>query len=210
MSTQNSDSGEDDNIFDEYSEYSKIESHIEFSKSLYILNKKGKHILSELEQKKYERISKNGKSILGGDIKKFYILLVHILNLKRFSQRLHTLLKHNLDNLLFKEIKKIDIFYIEDEKYCLTKLYYDPSLWIKDYEIQAFSLDICNVFNVTEAMCLICFLREYEELLFEIEEYIRDTEFKTLKSKIDTIIRRIKYKLKTAWDIIMDVIKMNF
>jgi hypothetical protein len=47
---------EDDvNPFGQYTDYVKIETHMEFSRLLFLIDKKGKHILSELDGKKKEK-----------------------------------------------------------------------------------------------------------------------------------------------------------
>jgi hypothetical protein len=143
------------------------------------------------------------------EVGKVYTNLVHVLNVKKFSPRLYFALQYYMDELVFKEIKEYDKFYVEDEAYELTKLYLDPSAWIPNQDIQTFELDVGPKFDITEAMCLVCYLREFENLLFSIEEYIHDQEDKRLKKIITRTITRMRYKLKTVWDIVVNVISNN-
>jgi hypothetical protein len=199
----------DINPFGQYTDYVKIETHMEFSRVLFLIDKKGKHILSELDSKKFERKKRNGSSVFGEDVGKVYTNLVHVLNVRKFSPRLFFALQYYMDELVFKEVKEYDKFFVEDESYELTKLYLDQSSWISNQDIQEFHLDVGPKFDINEAMCLVCFLREYEDLLFSIEEYIRDLEDKRLKRLIVRTIARMRYKLKIVWDIIVNVITSN-
>lgn len=206
-STEIEDETDDEiNPFAQYHEYSKVEAHMEFSRLLFLIDKKGKHVLSELASKKLERRRRNGTSVLIGDVKRLYTQLVHVLNVKRFSHRLFSSLQYHLDELLFKEVKEYDKFYIEDDVYDLTKLYYDPSSWLQNNDIQEFVLDESTDITISESMCLVCFLREYEDLLFSLEEYIRDVDYIELRNSIMKTIRCIKHKLKVIWDIVTNVI----
>lgn len=197
------------NLFDQYTEYSKIESHLEFSKRMFLLDKKGKHILSQLDKKKYEYKKKNGRSIFKSNISIFYINLVNILNVRQFIPRLYFTLQYYMDELLFKEVKKQSKFYIEDDEYDLTRLYSDQISWLKNQDIQLYKLEISDIFDINEAMCLVCYLREYEDLLFSINEYIIDLDDKYLKKNIIRTITRIRYKLKIKWDITINIINIT-
>lgn len=199
---------EDDDInpFGEYSEYSKIENHIEFSKQLFLIDKKGKNILLQLELRKFERKKRTGGCVFKNDIAKVYTNLVHILNVKKFSHRLYYTLQFYMDELLFSEVDKCNKFFIEDSEYELTGIYFNQSQWIQNQDIQEYQLDFGSELNINESMYLICFLREFETLLFLIEEYIIDLKYRRLHKILLKTLTRIRYKHKIIWDIVIEII----
>lgn len=202
-------SEDDVNVFDQYTEYTKIEMHLEMSRMMFMLDKKGRHILSELEDKKYERKKRNGASVFREDVGKVYSTLVSVLNVRRFSPRLYCIIQHYMDELLFKEVSTYNKFFVDEDEYDLTRLYYDQTAWIRDQDIQPYKMDIGASLDITEAMCLVCFLREYEDFLFTIEEYIKDIDYTNLKTILLKIIRRVRVKLKFIWDIVLNVISLT-
>lgn len=181
-----------------YDEYSTIERHIEFSKMLFVLDKKGLHILNELNIKKSEHTCKN--------ITKIYTVLVTILNVKKYQERLYLNLLSDLDELLFKEIKNYNKFYIDDDNYDLTSLYFNQNLWIKDQEIQEVKLYKSECLDIHDAMYLICYLREYENILLNIETYIKE---KYSDSNLLKTIYFIRLKLKKIWDVLICIVENN-
>jgi hypothetical protein len=191
------------NPFDQYSDYEKIESHLEFSKTLFALDLKGQHILLELERKK--SLSRKKKTF-GEDIYRIYHNLVDVLNVKKLKPRLYCALLHFLDELVFKEVSNYDQFFIEDDGFQLTKLYFGQTSWIRDQDIQPFELDTGQDLNINEAMFLVCYLREYENFLLSIEEYISDLDYIGLKRELTSTIGRIRRKLKIVWDIVIEVV----
>jgi hypothetical protein len=198
------------NVFDQYSDYTKIEMHLELSRMMFMIDKKGRHILSELEGKKFERKKRSGTCVFNDEVGKLYSTLVSVLNVRRFSPRLYCVLQHYMDELLFKEVTSCDKFFVEEEEYDLTRLYYDQSSWVKNQDIQAYKMDLCSILDTGEAMCLVCFLREYEDFLFTIEEYIKDINHTQLKNILLKILRRFRIKLKIVWDIVLKVITLAF
>ena len=102
---------------DHYNIYSKIEKHINFGIRLFLIDKKGKHILTEINMKKFQMINKNGKPILSNDMKKISKSLISILNVKKFTPRLYLSLIYFLDELLFKDIEEYNNkFYIDENE----------------------------------------------------------------------------------------------
>jgi hypothetical protein len=118
-----------------------------------------------------------------------------------------------MEELLFKEVHTYDKFYVEDNEYDLTRLYFDQSSWIQNQDIQCFELDESPNLDATEAMCLVCFLKEYEDFLFSIEEHVRDGDEGSpdgkLRLSLLKITRRVRYKLRTIWDVVVDVINQT-
>lgn len=201
----------DSDIFEDAEEYVKIEHHIYFSKTIYILKQKGYNILNEFEKKKYEKKTKRGISIYSMNTLAIYNSLCTIVDKKKNSLRLCFCLKHYLDELMFGEIKHINSFMIEDDKYDLTKLYYHPTEWIQDQDIQPYNFDEDKELNIHEAMYFVCYLKEFEDLFLEIENYLKTfKDTYTIKKKLLSIINRFRTKIKNIWDIIILTINNNF
>jgi len=196
---------DNDNInpFSQYTDYEKIEAHLDFSRTFFILDKKGQHILSELEERK--ALNKKKKSF-SENIHRIYTNLVDVLNVKKLTPRLYCTLMHFMDELIFKEVSDYDKFFIEDDGFDLTKVYFGQSLWIRDQEVQHFQMDEGTDLNINEAMCLICYMREYENFILSIEEYIDDLDSPGLKKNIEETVDRIRRKLKVIWDIVIEIV----
>ena len=190
-------------IFDEYD---KIEPHIEFSRNLFIIDKKGKHLLSQFNAKKFERKKRTGVNVFSEDVNKVYINLVNVLNVNKFTPRLYISIQHYMEELLFKEVSTHTKFHIKDDEYELTRLYFDQSSWICDQDIQTFHLDEGPTLNANESMCVICFLKEYEDFLFSIEQYVREVYEPQIVNLLLKTIMRIKSKLRLIWDVVVGVI----
>lgn len=193
----------------QYDIYTRIEKHVSFGMRLFLIDKKGKHIIDEINLKKNEVVT-NGKSALSSEMKKLTRTLISILNVKKFTPRLYLSLIYFLDELLFKDTSKyVGKFYIEDNEYELTKLYFDPEAWISDKEIQCWTLDKSSTLDLTEAMCLICFLREYDDFLLDIDCYVREhcKDDKRLRQGFHKTNEKIRCKLKLVWDLVLNVIQ---
>lgn len=183
--------------FDQYSIYSKIEFHIELSKKMYAINQKGLHLIQEFKTKKYAR-KRGDIPIFNKPLAIIYTNLINILNYRVYTPRLYMTLKNYLDALLFSDnANKYTKFVIEDKEYDLTRLYYDQDCWIQNQEIQRYELDKGAELDITETMCLVCFLREYEDFLFLIEDYTKQECKEIYKTTC-----RIRYKLNAIWDIV--------
>ena len=63
--------------------------------------------------------------------------------------------------------------------------------------------------DLTEAMCLICFLWEYDDFLLDIDCYVRENckDDKRLRKGFHTTNEKIRCKLKMIWDIVLNVIQ---
>ena len=194
----------------QYNEYTKIETHIDFATRLFLIDKRGNHLIKEIEQKKYDGKKKSGSCRYNRDMKKVRSSLISVLNVRRFCPRLYLNLIYFLDEILFKEVgfASGNKFYIGVEEYDLTKIYFDPKSWVLDQEVQPFCLDQAPVFDITEAMCMICFMREYEDFLMEVERYARDNckDDKRLKKGLLKTSEKIRFKLKQVWDIVLNVV----
>jgi hypothetical protein len=190
-------------------DYISIGTHMNMSRLLFIVDKKGKHILQELNLKKAVKRRRNGSSVFKSqEIKTMYKSLVNILNVRKMTPRLYCMLQHHMDDLLFREIKRSShVFYIEDDTYPLTLLYFGQESWVRDQEIQEFELDAGTDLGADEASCILCFIREYEDLLKLIDTYVRSRE---RPRPIFKIIRRIRLKLKIISVILENAITEKF
>ena len=198
---------DEDNLFEEVSEYSKIEQHMIFSKTLHQLKGKGKNILKEFDEKKFDRQTKKRKNVFIGNTSIIYSNIANIIAKSKYSLQLGMSLQFYLDELMFNEIKNIQTFVIEDQDYDLTKLYYHPTEWIQDNDLQIFNFYAETDININESMYLVCYLKEYENFLLEIEDYLKNFKDKySIKKKLLKLINRIRLKFKIIWEIIINII----
>ena len=195
--------------FSEYEEYSKIEQHIFLSKSLYELDVKGKYIMDQIAKKKSTGTRRrSGNYIFTEDISTVFNNLIHCLSLKRL--KLYFCMQYFLDELLYHEIKKTSTFFIEDNSYDISKLYFSQNEWISDAFIQKFEFYDTNDLNINEAMFLVCYLQEYDRFLLDVEEYIKSfKDIKHIKSKLRDTIHRIRFRHKNIWSILITIINQN-
>ena len=70
----------------EYCEYTKIEKHMEISKSLYILDQHGKYIIDKIIHKKCQGTRKRtGTYIFSDDFTIIYNNIINCLSIKRLN-----------------------------------------------------------------------------------------------------------------------------
>lgn len=201
----------DEQVFDEVSEYTKIEQHMSFSRGLYLLKKKGKGILEQFDQKKYQRKTKKKTNVFSHDASIIYNNLSNIVNRSRHSLQLSFCLQYYLDELMFVEIKNLHTFIVEDQHFDLTKLYYYPSEWMQDQETQCFEFYSDCDLNMHEAMYLVCYIKDFENFLLEIEDYLKThKDSNRIKKKVLRVANRIRLKFRVVWDVIIGVINSNF
>lgn len=175
----------------DYSEYSKIENHIYYSKKLYTLNKIGKHILNEIATKK----TINGRKKLLSSVYKVYHKLNTIIKPNILCNNIYSSLVYYLDELLFLEVKNLNKFVIEDDTYPLSYLYFNCDDWVTD-EIQKFSLDSSIILRYSEAMLISCYLDNYEEFILRLEVDIKKSYYIDLDHKLIKKLMRIFARLK--------------
>lgn len=101
---------------------------------------------------------------------------------------------------------------MEDEVYDLSKLYFHQDEWVSDLNIQQYEFfEDDSQINIHEAMYLVCYLKEYEHLLNDIEMYIKTIKHNnTIKNKLKYAIHRIKKKHKKVWEVLLSAITHNF
>lgn len=195
----------------EYESYNIIQKHMKISESLYKIDLYGKHILSEIRHKKNLKSSKRSFSF-DEDYNIIYENINDTINVWRFKSRLYLTLQYYLDEALFFCIDEDeDHFFIEDDRYELTKLYFGQEQWVRDPMIQTFSfLDEKNV-NIDEAMILYSYIIDYKNILLSIESLLdsikNDIRF---KKKIMNVIFKIKKKHDNILNIVNKIITSDF
>jgi hypothetical protein len=101
-------------------------------------------------------------------------------------------------------------FYIEDNTYDISKVYFGQQEWITDLNIQDIEFYNEPDININEAMYLICYIKDYEKILIEIEEYIKPyKEITHIKSKLKNTIHRIRFRQNRIWTILLLIINKN-
>lgn len=195
-------------------EYKKIENHIMLSKSIYELDMKGRHIINEFNQKKSIGKKRNGSFMFNESMTIIYNNLIHCLSLKRL--KMYFCLQYFLDEVMYHEVTKTNKFYIEDNVYNISQIYFGQDDWIYDVMIQHFQFDnrkdkTCDGnLNIHEAMYLICYLKDFDQCLLTIEDYIKP--FKTIpkiKSKLRYTFHRIRVRHNYIWPILLSIINEN-
>ena len=204
---------EDNNIFSEYEEYTKLEQHMSLSKSLYTLDKKGCYLIEEITKKKNQgtrtrRGSSTTSYIFTDDISIIHNNIMNCLSVKRL--KMYFCLQYFLDELLYHEVKKSSNFYIEDNSYNIAKIYFGQNEWITDIFIQNFQFYQTSTLNINEAMYLVCYLKDFDRFLLDIEEYIKPfKDIKRIKNKLHDIIHRIRFRHQNIWGILVNIINQN-
>lgn len=158
------------NESNEYEIYTKIETHMSISASLYILNRQGTNILKDFYNKKLS--SKDNKDITC-PLDKIYLELVHCVNTNRIISDLYTNLISHLDNVLFDECGDLDTFFVKEEEYSLESLYYKQGSWVNELEWNephVFEFSKSNDLDEGECMYLLVFFEKYMSLLSKVEE----------------------------------------
>jgi hypothetical protein len=152
---------------DSYKEYTIIEEHLCFSKSLHDLNTKGKRILQEIEKRKYYERKKR----YIGFTYEVYNILNTILKPRVLSNNIYSSMLYFLDELLFLQVKETKDFFIEDEHYPLTYVYFNHDAWMYT-DVQDFSMDNGHTLTETEALLLNAYIEEYENFALNLEKYL--------------------------------------
>lgn len=200
-------------VFDEYTEYTKLEQHMALSRALFDLDTKGRHIVKEFQEKKSSGVRKRtGTHVFNDDILIVYNNIVNCLSLKRL--RLYFCLQYFLDELMYYEIKNTGLFYIEDSAYPISKVYFGQQDWIPDTHLQEFQFyEDKRSININEAMYLVCYLKEYDSLLLDIEEYTNpfkgNKNVSKIRSKLRDTTHRIRCRHKNVWDVLLEIINNN-
>ena len=192
---------------EEYDTYTWIQRHMKMSERLYDIDQRGKQILNEIRAKKDLRLHKR-RMALSKDFAKVYACVSETINMWRFKSRLFLSLLYYLDECMFENINEShEFFYIEDDRYELTKMYFGQEAWIRDQNVQRFSFLNNNSMNVEEALLMRGFFVNYEHTLRDIENLMKDVEGRPhFKRKIKQVLRRIRKRHAAAMAILDEVI----
>lgn len=189
-----------DIVCGEYELYSKIETHMSFSASLYILNRQGVAILKELDANK---VTRKDQKVVVNVSGKVYTELHQCINSNRIVSDLYTNLISHLDDVLFEECGELETFYVKEEEYTLESLYYKQGSWVDEiewHEQQRFSFNKSVDIDEGECMYLLMFLNKYLSLLSKIKkEYDHQ--------KLHTCLEKIECKLNNVHNILVDVLE---
>lgn len=191
-------------------EYTKIENHLKFSKKLYEIDEKGRHIITSFQKKKTKSINKRTQSFLfEKDANIIYRNILYCLSMKRL--KLYFYIHFYLDELLYFEAQNSSYFYIEDNTYSLSKIYFGQQEWITDSFVQKYEFYEESTVSINEAMYLICYLKEYDMILMDLEQYIKPFKnIKSIKSKLRYTIHKIRKRHREVWKVLLDIVNQHF
>lgn len=179
----------------EYDLYTKIETHMSISASLYILNRQGVDIIKEIDAKKLLR---KDQKIVANTIGKIYMELIQCINMNRIVSDLYTNLVSHLDDVLFDECGELETFYVKEEEYSLESLYYKQGSWVAEiewHEPQVFKFNVSPDIDEGECMYLLMYVNKYLTLLSKIE---REYEHQ----KLHTCLEKMRQRVGIAHDIL--------
>lgn len=182
------------------SEYESINKHLGISKNMQYLNMKGKFILNKLEKTKYIRKKRSGTCVFLEEVGMIHTAIVKITNVNRFNKlRLYFCMQYYLDELLYKEVKTLENFHIEDDEYSLPDIYFNQELWnpLNEDEVPIYSFKSSEkYFDIDELIFLKFYFREYKDFLYDIKEYVECIKSTSnLRSKLIRIFNRVLTKI---------------
>jgi hypothetical protein len=183
---------------DVYQEYGIIDKHIELSSDLHILNITGKQLIQEIQRKKHIRQKRSGNYVFSQEVQCILNAIVDVTNTKRFNKlRLYFCIQYYLDELLFKSIKKLETFHIEDEVYKLTDLYFNQQTWncMTMDDLPKKSLSEEKFMTSDDSQTISQFINSYTEFLDKVFVYLdtlQDIDY--IRKKLKRISNRIKAK----------------
>ena len=189
---------------DIFLEYDKIAKHLQFSKTLHVLNEKGKGILKALDERKKIRKKRSGNYVFSTDLGFIYNIILDITNVRRFNKlRLFFCLQHYLDELLFKEVKVLESFCVEDEEYAISTIYFNQDKWysIDQDDIQIYDFEEKYDINLSELTYLRLYFDEYDTFIADIKGHLASlNNIDYIKSKLSRIFTRIINKIVLVID----------
>jgi len=196
---------------DHYESYSWIQKHINISEELYNIDKLGKHFLEQIATKKNMKATNRKGLLLSKEYDTIYNSIHETINVYRFRSRLYLTLQYYMDEAMFNMIDESEsYFYIGDESYELTKLYFGQDIWISGGDIQRFELSTNSSLQCEEALLIRCFFADYEKLLERIEVLLADIEDeRNYKTQILRVIGKIRGKHSMSLTILEDMIKKD-
>ena len=104
-----------------------------------------------------------------------------------------------MDELLFKEVKSLDGFQIEDDEYTLADMYFNQNLWNPLCEDDVETYNFKNAekdFSSDEAQFLKFYFNEYAEYISNIKTYLEKFgHIDYIKNKLTRIFNQISNKI---------------
>jgi hypothetical protein len=185
----------------EYEIYSKIETHMSISSSLYILNKQGIDIMKNIH--KYKLISSKNNT----EVQRVYNEMEYFINHNRACNDLYTDLINVLDAVMFEECGELDSFYVKEDEYTLESLYYKQGSWVSEIEWsnnQIFTFSNNNSFDEGECMYLLMYIIKYLNLLSRIETENKNIKLKACTDKMKDKMRNMHYIVQKALEHLME------
>lgn len=185
----------------EYEIYSKIETHMSISSSLYILNKQGVDIMKSIF--KYKLLSSRKNT----EVQRVYNEMEHFINNNRTCNDLYTDLINVLDAVMFEECGELDSFYVKEDEYTLESLYYKQGSWVSEIEWnnnQVFTFSVDIEFDEGECMYLLMFVKQYLNLLSRIENEYNNIKLKTCIDKMKDKMRNMHYVIQNRLETLLN------
>lgn len=185
----------------EYEIYSKIETHMSISSSLYILNKQGIDIMKNIHQ--YKLLSCKHTT----EVQRVYNEMECFVNHNRTCNDLYTELINILDAVMFEECGELDSFYVKEYEYTLESLYYKQGSWVSELEWnneQSFHFSNNNIFDEGECMYLLMYIIKYLNLLSTIENEYNNIKLKTCIDKLKDKMRNMHYVIQNRLEELID------
>jgi hypothetical protein len=191
----------------EYCLYSRVETHMNISMSLYMLNKQGIEILQELETKKLNIPLNSSHNIKKKEATTFasistvhhrlsalYQSLINIVTYNKYHTHPYTELLNLLDSMLFDECSEVEQFYVNEDGYNLENIYYKQEAWISELEgretvkfLFSEAIDI----QLGESSYIVMYLKKYIGLL--------DMILATFENeRIEETVSKFRHTLNTA------------
>jgi hypothetical protein len=195
---------DEDNMFDEvssssedgeYEIYSKIETHMSISSSLYILNKQGANIMKNIHR--YKLLSSKNNT----GVQRVYNEMEYFINHDRACNDLYTDLINVLDAVMFEECGELDSFYVKEDEYTLESLYYKQGSWVSEIEWNNndnFTFSNTSSFDEGECMYLLMYVIKYLNLLSRIENEYKNIKLKTCIDKMKDKMRNMHYVIENT------------
>lgn len=177
----------------EYEIYSKIETHMSISSSLYILNKQGIDIMKSIHQ--YKLLSSRQNT----EVRRVYNEMEYFINHNRACNDLYTDLINVLDDVMFEECGELDSFYVKEDEYTLESLYYKQDSWVSEIEWnnnQVFTFSKNNSLDEGECMYLLMYVIKYLNLLSTIENKYKNVKLKTCIDKMKDKMRNMHFVIQ--------------
>lgn len=174
----------------EYEIYSKIETHMSISSSLYILNKQGTEIMKNIH--KYKLLSHKDNK----EVQRVYNEMEYFINHNRACNDLYTDLINILDTVMFEECGEFDTFYVKEDEYTLESLYYKQGSWVSEIEwnnYQNFTFSNNKSLDEGECMYLLMYIIKYINLLSNIESEYNNIKLKACIEKMKDRMRNMHY-----------------